>query len=461
MRILGTFVFLLLFLNTSFAQKEVLRYEDYIYSPNIRTVKFTQKDNYLSFPVLVLGGNNFVELEFDDLSADSRNLYYRVIQCDVNWQPTQLSDLDYIDGYAYDQMREFHFSFKTTRPFVHYRLVLPNENTKFTKSGNYLLKIYEDSGKERLMLTRRFVVIESQVAISARLVPPFSPGKFRTHHEIDFEASFSKFPVSNLRQELKAVVIQNNRWDNAITGLQPNFAKFDNQLWDYQDKVVFPAGKEYRWLDLRSLLIYGSQTEAIEQINNRYVVTLQKDRMFEPTQYLQIFDLNGEYVIGNNDRLTGRQTEDLSARIVQGGSNRNTSYWRDQFLNDENHFNHALGSDYADVRFSLAMNQALPANQELYIVGRFTDYQLSPEYKMTWDSERNAYVVTTLMKQGFYNYTYAIRDANSKVKVADLGAVDGNWWEAENAYSILIYYRPFGQMYDRIIAMNQVQSGIR
>ena len=147
------------------AQDQALRYEDFVYQPHIKSVKFTQKGLYLSQPILVLDGSDLLELEFDDMEADSKSYYYRVIQCDINWKPTSLSELDYIDGYANDLLREYHNSFKATSPFSHYRLVLPNENTRITRSGNYILQIYENSNKEVTVLSRRFIVLENKVFI--------------------------------------------------------------------------------------------------------------------------------------------------------------------------------------------------------------------------------------------------------------------------------------------------------
>lgn len=444
------------------AQDSALRYEDYIYQTNIRSVKLTQKGLYLSQPILTLDGNDLLELEFDDMEADSKSYYYRVIQCDVNWKPTPLSELDYIEGYANDLLREYHNSFKTTTSFSHYRLILPNENTRITRSGNYILQIYENLDKEVTVLTRRFIVMENKVFISAKLVPPAAVGKFRTHQEIDFEVSVDKLPVGNMRQEIKATILQNNRWDNAVHGLIPNFNRLNNLVWDYQDKVVFPAGKEFRWLDMRSLFLFGSQIASINRVNGRYEIIMKEDQVLESSQYFQIFDLNGDYVVGNSDQRGMRLNENLQRRPnlnIEGGKP-NPADWRDLAQDESNHFNNSVGSDYAEVQFSLGMNEPLD-NQDLYLVGRFNDWQMQAQYKMTFDNVLQAYTLRTPLKQGYYNYAYAAKPKNSTNAVANFSPIDGDWWETENVYTIIIYYRPFGERYDRVIGMAQVQSGIR
>lgn len=462
LRLLILSIGMVLLLHNVYAQNEALRYEDYVYQTNIRSVKFTQKSLYLSQPVLLLDGNELLELEFDDMEADSKSYYYRVIQCDMNWKPTQLSELDYIDGYANDVLREYHNSFKATTPFTHYRLILPNENTRITRSGNYILQVYENQNKEVTILTRRFIVLENKVFINAKLVPPAAVGKFKTHQEIDFEVSVDKLPVGNMRQEIKATILQNNRWDNAVQGLMPNFNRGNSLVWDYQDKVVFPAGKEFRWLDMRSLFLFGSQIASINRINSRYEIIMKEDHPFDETQYFQIFDLNGDFVIGNSDQRGMRLSENLQRRpnLTPDGAKPNPADWRDLAQDDANHFNNAVGSDYAEVQFYLGMNEPLD-NQDVYLVGRFNDWQMQPQYKMSFDDVLQAYTLRTPLKQGYYNYAYSTKPRNATTSPAILSPIDGDWWETENVYTIIIYYRAFGERYDRVIGMGQVQSGIR
>lgn len=462
LRLLILSIGMVFLLHHVYAQNEALRYEDYVYQTNIRSVKFTQKSLYLSQPILLLDGDELLELEFDDMDADSKSYYYRVIQCDMNWKPTQLSELDYIDGYANDVLREYHNSFKATSPFTHYRLILPNENTRITRSGNYILQVYENQSKEVTILTRRFIVLENKVFINAKLVPPAAVGKFKTHQEIDFEVSVDKLPVGNMRQEIKATILQNNRWDNAVQGLMPNFNRGNSLVWDYQDKVVFPAGKEFRWLDMRSLFLFGSQIASINRINSRYEIIMKEDRPFDETQYFQIFDLNGDFVIGNSDQRGMRLSENLQRRPNQtpDGAKPNPADWRDLAQDDANHFNNAVGSDYAEVQFYLGMNEPLD-NQDVYLVGRFNDWQMQPQYKMSFDDVLQAYTLRTPLKQGYYNYAYSAKPRNSTTSPVILSPIDGDWWETENVYTIIIYYRAFGERYDRVIGMGQVQSGIR
>jgi Domain of unknown function (DUF5103) len=254
--------------------------------------------------------------------------------------------------------------------------------------------------------------------------------------------------------------MQNNRWDNAIVALPPAFVRFDKAVWDYQDKVVFPAGKEFRWLDLRSMLLYGSQVEYIEKIQNKYYVTLEPDRPMHEMQYIQMGDINGDYVIMNRDLGLSRQTEDLMPNLSKVDSRKTSSYWRDMSMTDQEQFTASINSNYSEVRFFLTRDEPYPG-QELFLVGRFNDWSPRSEYRMTWDAEAGAYVLRTMLKQGFYNYGYTLRPLGSNSNVSDLSSVDGNWWEAENVYTIFIYYRPIGQMYDRIIGMTQLRSGIR
>lgn len=413
----GILLFLSFLLSFSLsAQNNEIKNYDHVYVDNIQSVKFHIDGLFLSYPIIELNSTNQLRLSFDDLDADNKNYVYSFIHCNRDWQPSQLTEMEYLDGFSEEQIQDFRFSFKTIKPFTHYEILLPNNYVKWTKSGNYLLVVYDNSNQKRPVITRRFMVVESRVKISPQMVRPAKVSKARTHQEIDFIVDHDKFPLRNPRQEIRAVILQNGRWDNAIEEVEPLFLRTNRMLFDYQDKIVFPAGNEFRTLDMRSLRYISQNISSIERMDDIFEVTLYKDRKRNGQPFLSRQDLNGNFVI-----------ESL----------------------DENNFE--LSSDYANVLFILYSPQPL-YDQEVFVVGNFTDWEMKASNKMVYNDIVNGYVAKIPLKQGFYDYAYGVKPLNDDNAYSpNLEEIEGDWHETDNQYTILIYYKPFGERFDRLV----------
>jgi hypothetical protein len=396
---------------------------DNVYEEKIKSVKFHLEGLPLSYPVIELRSGSQLLLSFDDLDqeVDSKNYTYTLIHCDADWTPSDLSEMEYLDGFSEDLIRDFDFSFNTRTLYTHYRLTLPNRNVNWTKSGNYLLMVYEDEEEKRLVITRRFMVVEPVFKVDTRLTNTAMVGKSRTHQEIDFTVFHQGIDIRNPMLEVRATVLQNGRWDNAKVNLKPKFLRSDNLLFDYQDEIVFPAGKEFRFLDIRSMEVMVDKIADIRRYPDRWEVTVMRERSRRRAPYLFEADINGNFIIETRDR---------------------------------NNNNNALESEYANVFFTLDVNEPL-FDRDVYLFGGMTDWKLKPEYKMVYNDINTSYVGRVLLKQGFYNYTYVAVDPDNEI---DEELLEGNWFEAENEYIILVYYRPFGQRYDRLVAARTISS---
>ncbi|MCB9080206.1 MAG: DUF5103 domain-containing protein [Lewinellaceae bacterium] len=403
-----------------------LDYSDRVYLPNIMSVTLSVAGTPLAYPVVPLNGGNFpLILEFDDLDGDTKNYTYSIIQCDMDWQPSQLVQMEYIDGFGEENIRDFQFSFKTTVAYTHYTLAIPNNSMRWTKSGNYVLIVYEDEQDRIPAITRRFMVVDQRVEVNAEQVRPSQVSKMRTHQEIDFIVNHERMPLRSPMQEVKAVVLQNGRWDNAITGITPQFSRINTLVFDFQDKIVFPAGKEFRQLDLRSLRTPAGQVQEVYTSRDGNEVMLYKDRARDGDNYLEYRDINGNFVLGTQDQ------------------------------------NNQLAADYAQVLFTLYAPTPY-FDENVYLVGKFTDWRLEEYYKMVYNPSVNGYVLKTPLKQGFYNYAYAVTPSTKGNKpapgVLQLSQIEGDSFETENDYLILIYYRPFGGRYDQIIGYHTLKT---
>lgn len=398
-------------------------YEDFVYQPNIKSALFHQDGLLVSQPIASLSGVDVLRLSFDDLTDEVMDYYYTIIHCNADWTPTEnMTEMDYIDGFSNERLRDYEFSYNTLTDYVHYELMLPNEDFSWTKSGNYLLVVYEDSDMENLVLTKRFMVVDSKMTVTSKIEQPLGFSKARTSQEIDFSVNHKGVRVSNPQIEVKVVLLQNGRWDNAITGLKPLFIRNEELSYDYQNKIIFKANKEFRHLNLQTLRYKTDKVQnIIEDPVDGNIIQLVSESSRANMPYLFENDLNGKYLI-NNEHEDEPETE----------------------------------ADYVWTHFYLKKPVEINGG-DVYIWGGLTDFQIDESFKMTYNYVEKRYHARVLLKQGFYNYQYAF--VNDKTpKTVDLTEIEGDWYETENDYFILVYYRPFGGRYDQLVGIQQVNS---
>ena len=372
-----------------------------------------------SLPMVELGRST-LQLFFDDLDMDVKDYYYRVIHCNADWTPSILNDMDYIDGYVSDRVMDYQNSSRVVVPYTNYRVNIPNDNLRLKKSGNYILKIYENSDEEDVVLTRRFMVVEPLLKVFATIQRPVMTNKIQTHQELDFWIDHKGVTIRNPQNEVKVAVLQNGRWDNAITGLLPVFTK-ENQLnYDYQDKIVFPAAKEFRQFDLSSTRYTGINVKKYEESKHRWDAFLYEDVSRATKGYVYQPDANGKWVM---------QVHNSDVPDIEG--------------------------DYINTHFSLPMPSDIEGG-EVYVFGGLSDWEIKEANKMTYNIRTHAYEGELVLKQGIYNYMYAFVKRGEQAVNTSL--LEGDWFETENSYTVLVYYRPFGERYDRLVAAQTLNS---
>lgn len=401
-------------------------FQDKTYDPNFASVQFGPVGYQHLFPQIDLAGGGQLLLSFDDLSGEVRNYIYTIVHCDRDWTPSGLSPLEYIDGFEEDDIATFDFSFRTVANYTHYQLIFPNRNMGVTKSGNYVLIVYDNEYERVPVITRRFVVVDRQVGITASVVRAAQVGKIHTHQEIDFEVGLQGLNTRNAMQEISASVLQNRRWDNAITNLAPNLTRLDRLSFDYQGRVVFPAGNEFRFIDLRSLRNPHPDLVRIENMNDEMVeVDLGHDIPRSGAPHLSFQDANGAYFIFNYD-------------FPDAG----------------------LNSEYLYTRFTLKTEQPY-VDKNVYLFGAVTNWELQPAWQLRYNPAINAYVGRFPLKMGVYNYYYATAPSDlapDEPLVPNISRTEGNYADTENDYTILVYYRPFGSRYDQLVGALQFNS---
>lgn len=384
----------------------------------VKSVKCYPASDELAEPTLKLGQGGAIVLSFDDLSGDNSNYWYIIEQRNADWSPGQLSEFEWLDGFNNNRIEQQSFSFSPRTQYMHHRLTIPNRDVQIKKSGNYLLKVYLNGNE--LAITRRFMVVENQVVITPITRQAAMVEKAQTHQEIDFTVDLKKLDARNPRQEIHASIVQNGYWQGAALNIEPFFIRDRILDFDYQDRLAFPGGKEFRFFDMRSLQNRSERIEDMRQNQYQTDIYLFADRTRTYSAYLLNPDANGKFVIQNFD------------------------------LGDDAN----VYADYANIHFRF--EKPLPyEGRDLYVLGAFNDFQPWADYRMEYSEADHAYHLNVLLKQGYYNYAYGLVGSSP---LPDFSDTEGNWYETENNYTIVIYYRPLGERYDRIIGARSFKS---
>ncbi|TDH29235.1 DUF5103 domain-containing protein [Segetibacter sp. 3557_3] len=416
------FSFLLAFMTYFAVQAQVD--PDVVYMPSIKGVKLFQLNNQTSYAITNVNSAETLELHFDDLDARVKSYFYTFELCNSDWRPANLSTFDYLKGFSQVRMNQYRVSSIAFTRYIHYQANIPDRNSIPTKSGNYLLKVFLDGDVNKLAFTRRILVVDQKADIAAQILQPFNSQLFRTHQKVQFSVSKAQLNSLNPNQDIKVVILQNNRWDNAVLNLRPTFIRQNMLEFNAENDAVFPAGKEFRWADMRSFRLKGERIAKLVTNDRSLDIFLQPDPERSQQRYVNFRDYNGYYIVENTD--TGNP------------------WWQ---------------GDYASVHFTFVPNDHTPyPDKNVYLVGELNSFNTNDTSAMKYNAELGYYEKTVMLKQGFYSYTYVTRDIRNKNSVALAEQTDGNFNETENDYTILVYYRPLAGRHDELIGITTVNS---
>ena len=367
--------------------------------------------------MLTLNTDLRLQLEFDDLDGGVKNYYYSYQLCDYNWQPVNISPLEYIKGFIQNRIVTYRYSSYALTKYTHYQAILPERGSVPTKPGNYLLKVFLDGDTSKTVFTKQMVVLDVKSAVLGNVVQPAMAQYFTTHQRLRFSVVMNSNDAFSIAQQVRAVVVQNNRWDKAIKDIKPTFVRNKNLEFNMENTIMFPAGKEWRWLDLRSFRLQSDRVDSANYGKTSTDIYLKRDGDRSAQRYVYFPDLNGAYHITTYETIN--------------------PLWQ---------------ADYATVNFKFDPAGGRPLNnKKVYLVGGFTNFLKSPRWEMKFDEAQQAYTNAAFLKQGYYNYTYEAVDNDGNIT-----EFEGNYWETENVYTILIYYKSFTDRWDQLIGVGKV-----
>lgn len=391
-----------------------------IFDKNIATLQVVAGKDWLSPPVVRLNSSmpdDRINIDFDDLTHSYRRFTYKIEHCEADWKTSQqVFESDFIDGfYDGNTIDDYEESINTNTHYTHYSLTIPNEKCRLKMSGNYKLTVYDENNDEQPVLTACFMVVEPLMNIGMNVTTNTDIDFSRSHQQINMQVNYGSLRVTDPMSQIKTIVMQNGRYDNAKINAKPQIIMADGLRWEHNRELIFSAGNEYHKYEI---LDVGHPTMGIDKIEwdgQRYHVY---PFTCEPRpNYIYDEDANGSFYIRNSDNIENE-----------------------------------TASEYVIVHYTLKCPQ--PVNGEVYINGTWTNNRFTPEYKMTYDAINKCYRAAIMQKQGYYSYQFVLMGNDGKTKSMP---TEGDYYQTENKYQALVYYRGPGERTDRLVSYRQIQ----
>lgn len=409
LRLVG-FVFSL-FLFDSLNAAEPYRTE--AFDEAVRSVQLRVNDNWRNPPVLRLGKDDRLTIDFDILTGELPMFYYTIEHCDMNWNESGLSTTEFMKGFNKVDIEDYATSYNTLTEYVHYRISLPNDRFQPLISGNYVVKVFDYDHPDSPVVTACFSVSEDQVRIAGEVSGITMKDYKKANQQLRLKVIPDNLPVRNPQSELKLVVQQNSRRDNQQIITNPLYMGNNEIVYENNAQLTFPGGNQFRRFEMTTHKYSGMGIEAISFHEPYYNVELQADEVRSARPYRYDQDQYGKYIIRALD------------------------------VTDS-----AIEADYFLTHFFLKLDDPLISGK-IYLFGELTDFRLDDRFQMSYDASIRGYTHSHLLKEGLYNFMYLFVP-NGK-SVGETGFIEGNFYETRNEYLIKAYYRSAGDRYDRLV----------
>lgn len=412
-------IYVFLFISMSFNLIAQERFQTEILNENIKTLQIKVNDDPFALPILQLNWHDVLHISFDEMSHETHSYSYEVYHCNADWTKSDLSSSEYIRGFTRGYIDDYAQSINTTVLYTNYLFHLPNDDVQFTISGNYIVSIYEDGKQESPIAYVAFSVVEPSVDIDVTLRGNTDIEINQRMQQIDFNVLLKNYSIQDPQTEIKVLVRQNERLDNQVFGIQPNYFSSESLSYKNNPKLIFEGGNEYNRFDFSSIYNYDERIDRIKFERPNYHVYLNDFSYLNKKIYQQDFDANGRFVVNYQD----------------------------------SNFDVDLEADYMFVHFYLPV-EAEYLNKNIYIGGFWNYNLLNDNSKMHYDSLEKIYYKTLLLKQGGYNYQYWL---SSDGKNTSIAPAEVSHWQTQNRYAIYVYHRPWGGRYDKLIGVKIVE----
>lgn len=405
-----TIALLMMFSCTSFAQQHEIR------SENIASLQVVSGTDWMGDAIIRLDSNDRLNISFDELSHQYRRYVYSLTHCDPNWYPTDgLFTSDYVSGYHEDiTIDNYQESINTNQLYTHYTLKIPNSSCKPKISGNYRLDIIDDETKDTV-ITTRFMVTENIATIGKNILTDTDVDVRNRHQQISLRVDYpASLKASNPREQFRVLVMQNHRSDNQVWCPPAPILRQGTMEWTHTKDLIFPAGNEYHKFEVLDVHRNSLGVDRIDWDGEWYNVHLYHD--YPRRAYVYDEDADGAFYLRNSDNIE----------------------------ND-------IASEYVKVNFYLDTPRL---DGDVYLDGKWTYNELSEKYLMQYDEENKWYHAEIPLKYGYYSYQYLNIQSDNVKSLSPTRDTEGDFYQTENRYLIMVYYRGNGDRYWRLVGAN-------
>lgn len=391
--------------------------ENRTYGDNVKTIQAVVNLNWLSPCVMRLHFSDHLYVSFDELSHDYHRYVYRLHHCEPDWSESEeLLESDWLEGFNNVVIDDFERSINTTVPYTHYRFTLPNDQCRPTMSGNYRIDIIDDDTQE-IVASVEFMVTEQSMILSLNASSNTDRDTNVSHQQVTFGLRYGDHLVTNPDEQIQTVVMQNSREDNCVWNAEPSSVNHLGMEWRHRKELIFDAGNEYRKFEV---LDPTHTTMGLDRI-----YWDEQERRFhaapftaEPRRnYVYDVDADGAFVIRNSDN---REIDNTS--------------------------------DYVYIHYKLKPLRRYN-DATVRIDGRWT-VESPDSYTMTYDPADQTYNAVVLQKLGYYNYQLLLCDYDGTTHQLP---EEGSFYQTENTYSALVYYKTIGGRSWRLVAFSQLK----
>lgn len=397
-----------------------------IFSPDVASLQVMADDDWQAqLPLIELGCDERINISFDELSHTYHRFCYKIEHCEADWTTsTELFESDFIDGFASgNTIDDNQQSVGTNQLYTHYSLQIPNERCRLKMGGNYRVTVYDEDEDNRPMLAACFMVLEPRMSVGLEVSGNTDVDVNKSHQQVAMTLSYGGMTVTDPPAQIKTVVMQNGRWDNAVVNPRAQYIKSNGLEWSHCRDLIFPAGNEYRKFETLDPTHTTMGLERVGWDGKQYQAWTWTD---EPRpNYVYDEDANGAFLIRNSDDINNDTESDYVVVHFRLKTNRNIT-------NDGGH-------------------SPLPTTGEglIYLNGKWTNDRFDQQYKMQWNETEKQYEAAIALKQGYYSYQYLQKQSDGTFRPLPS---EGNFYQTENTYQALVYFRGQGERTDRLVA---------
>ena len=383
----------------------------------IRSLQVMAGDNWQDPPVISLeearrlGNGRTIRISFDDMTHEYHRYVYRIIHCDADWkESSSLFASDYIEGFndAVTIEDDITESVNTNTLYTHYGFQITNERCALKMSGNYRVMVFDENDENSPIFSACFMVVDPRMATIMRMTTNTDVDVNDRHQQVEMNLNYGNVNVTDWHSQIKTVVLQNLRYDNAVVNAEPAYITSKGLTWSHNRKLIFDGGNEYRKFEMLDESTVGLGISEMDWNKEHYHAYLWPAEM--RLSYVYEESGNGAFLLRNRDNKEAEYT-----------------------------------SEYVWVHFTLPSDR-LPG--DVYVNGRWTNDRFLPQYRMAYDETKHRYETTIPLKLGYYSYQYIQVLGDGRTALIP---TEGNFYQTRNRYTFLVYYRPIGARTDYLM----------